>query len=131
VCHQTVSLAARHLEENGIAAIVMGCAKDIVEYCGVPRFLFSDFPLGNAAGRPKDPQSQAFTLELALQVLESAPAPRTTVQSPLRWSSDSSWKLDYSNIERLSPEEIRRRRKEFDRQKEIAKTVRDEPRAAN
>ncbi len=27
---------------------------DIVEYCGVPRFLFSDFPLGNAAGRPHD-----------------------------------------------------------------------------
>jgi hypothetical protein len=131
VCHQTVSLAARHLEENGIATIVMGCAKDIVEYCGVPRFLFSDFPLGNAAGRPKDPQSQAFTLELALRVLESAPAPRTTVQSPLLWSPDPSWKLDYSNIERLSPEEIRRRRQEFDRQKEIAKNVRDEPRASN
>jgi hypothetical protein len=127
VCHQTVSLAARHLEENGIATIVMGCAKDIVEYCGVPRFLFSDFPLGNAASRPKDPQSQAFTLELGLRVLESAPAPRTTVQSPLRWSSDPSWKLDYSNIERLSPDEIRRRRQEFDRQKEIARTVRDAP----
>jgi len=86
--------------------------------------------LGNAAGRPKDLQSQAFTLELALQVLESAPAPRTTVQSPLRWSSDPLWKLDYSNIERLSPEEIRRRRQEFDQQKEIAKTIRDEPPAA-
>ena len=131
MCHQTVSLAARQLEENGIATIVMGCAKDIVEYCGVPRFVFSDFPLGNAAGRPKDPRSQAFTLELALRVLESAPSPRTTVQSPLRWSSDSTWKLDYSNIERLSPEETRRRREEFDRQKEIAKTVRDQPRAAN
>jgi hypothetical protein len=70
-------------------------------------------------------------LELALRVLESAPAPRTTVQSPLRWSSDPSWKLDYSNIERLSPEEIRRRREEFDRQKEIAKNVRDESQAAN
>jgi hypothetical protein len=115
------------LEENGIATIIMGCAKDIVEYCGVPRFLFSDFPLGNAAGRPKDPQSQAFTLELGLRVLESAPAPRTIVQSPLRWSSDPSWKLDYSNIERLSPDEIRRRRQEFDRQKEIARTLRDEP----
>jgi len=108
----------------------MGCAKDIVEYCGVPRFLFSDFPLGNAAGRPKDPPSQAFTLELALRVLEAAPAPRTTVQSPLRWSSDPLWKLDYSNIERLSPEEIRRRRQEFDQQKEIAETIRDEPPAA-
>jgi D-proline reductase (dithiol) PrdB len=129
VCHQTVSLAARHLEENGIATIVMGCAKDIVEYCGVPRFLFSDFPLGNAAGRPHDPQSQAFTLELALHLLEAAPAARTTVQSPLRWSGDPSWKLDYSNIERLSPDEIRRRREEFDRQKEIARSTRDQPAA--
>jgi D-proline reductase (dithiol) PrdB len=126
VCHQTVSLAARHLEQNGIATVVMGCAKDIVEYCGVPRFLFSDFPLGNAAGRPRDPQSQSFTLELALRLLEAAPAARTTVQSPLRWSEDPSWKLDYSNIERLSPEEIRRRRREFDRQKEIAREVRDQ-----
>jgi D-proline reductase (dithiol) PrdB len=120
-----VSLAARHLEENGIATVVMGCAKDIVEFVGVPRFLFSDFPLGNAAGRPKDPQSQAFILELALRVLEAAPAARTTVQSPLRWSEVSSWKLDYSNIERLSPEEIRRRREEFDRQKDIARNIRD------
>jgi hypothetical protein len=130
VCHQTVSLAARHLEEYGIATVVMGCAKDIVEHCGVPRFLFSDFPLGNAAGRPKDPVSQAFTLELALRVLESAPAPRTTVQSPLRWNDDPSWKFDYSNIERLSPEEIQRRRQEFDRQKAIAKTLRDNPEGA-
>ena len=119
-----MSLAARHLEENGIATVVMGCAKDIVEHCGVPRFLFSDFPLGNAAGRPKDPDSQAVTLELALRVLEAAPTPRTTVQSPLRWSEDPAWKLDYSNIDRLSAEEIQRRRHEFDRQKEIAKTIR-------
>jgi D-proline reductase (dithiol) PrdB len=125
-----VSLAARHLEENGIATVVMGCAKDIVEYCAVPRFLFSDFPLGNATGRPRDPQSQLFTLELALRVLEAAPAPRTTVQSPLRWSEDPSWKLDYSNIDRLSAEEIRRRRQEFDRQKEVAKTLREAPSAA-
>ena len=97
----------------------------------MPRFLFSDFPLGNAAGRPKDPESQALTLELALRVLEAAPAPRTTVQSPLRWSADPSWKLDYSNIGRLSPEEIQRRREEFDRQKEIAKTVRNERTAAS
>jgi D-proline reductase (dithiol) PrdB len=125
-----VSLAARHLEANGIPTIVMGCAKDIVEHAGVPRFLFSDFPLGNPTGRPHDLQSQEFTLELGLRVLESAPAPRTTVQSPLRWKADPSWKLDFSNIARLSPEEIARRRAEFDRQKEIAKTVREKPQAA-
>jgi hypothetical protein len=126
VCHQTVSLAARALEASGIATVVMGCAKDIVEYVGVPRFLFSDFPLGNAAGRPNDPASQALTLELALRVLETAPAPRTTVQSPLRWAADPGWKLDYCNIERLTPEEIRRRRAEFDRGKAEAKRVREQ-----
>ena len=121
-----MSLAARHLEANGIPTVVIGCAKDIGEYVGVPRFLFSDFPLGNPAGRPHDPESQGFTLDLALRVLESAPAPRTTVQSPLRWSEDPAWKLDYSDIARLPAEEIARRRAEFDRQKEIARSIRDE-----
>lgn len=125
MCHQTVSLVARHLEANGIPTVVMGCAKDIVEHVGVPRFLFSDFPLGNPAGKPNDPESQDFTLELALRVLESAPGPRTTVQSPLRWSDDPSWKLDYSNIEKLSLEEIARRKREFDEGKRIAAAKRD------
>jgi D-proline reductase (dithiol) PrdB len=119
-----VSLVARHLEANGIPTVIMGCAKDIVEYCGVPRFLFSDFPLGNAAGRPFDAGSQALTLELALRVLETAPAARTTVQSPLAWADSPDWKLDYCNIERLSADEIATRRAEFDRAKAVAKTVR-------
>ncbi|UCH73964.1 MAG: hypothetical protein JSU82_16865 [Rhodospirillales bacterium] len=126
VCHQTVSLAARMLEAAGIATVVMGCAKDIVEHVGVPRLLFSDFPLGNAAGRPNDPKSQDFTLDLALRLLEAAPAPRTTVQSPLRWPGDPAWKRDYCNIDRLSPEEIARRRAAFDEQKETARALREE-----
>ena len=126
VCHQTVSLAARTLEAASIATVVMGCAKDIVEHVGVPRFLFSDFPLGNAAGRPNDPASQDDTLELALRLLEGAPGPRTTVQSPLRWPGDPDWKRDYCNVARLSPEEIARRRAAFDRQKETARTLREE-----
>ena len=122
MCHQTVSLVARHLEANGIPTVIMGCAKDIVEHVGVPRFLFSDFPLGNPAGRPGDTRSQALSLELALQLLQSATGPRTTVQSPLRWSDDAHWKLDYSNVEQLSDEEIAKRRREFEANKEIAKS---------
>ena len=126
VCHQSVSLAARALERAGIATVVMGCAKDIVEHVGVPRLLFSDFPLGNAAGRPRDTASQDRTLELALQVLESAPAARCTLQSPLRWSDNPDWKLDYCNIERLSAADIQRRRAEFDAGKALAKQARDD-----
>jgi hypothetical protein len=124
VCHQSVSMAARTLEAAGIPAVVMGCAQDIVEYVGVPRLLFSDSPLGNAAGRPGDPAAQAQTRELALRVLESAPAPRTTVQSPLRWSADPDWKLDYCNLERLTPADPARLRAEFDRGKEAARALR-------
>jgi D-proline reductase (dithiol) PrdB len=125
VCHQTVSLIARHLEANGVPTVVMGCARDIVEHAAVARFLFSDFPLGNSAGRPHDAPSQAFTLELALRVLETAPSAQTTVQSPLRWSSDASWKRDYNNVAALSAEELARRRREFDGQKEIARALRE------
>ena len=125
MCHQTVGLAARHLEAHGVPTVIMGCAKDIVEHCGVPRFLWSDFPLGNSAGRPFDVESQSQTLELALRVLESAPAARTTVQSPLRWSEDASWKRDYNDLTKLNPETIAQRRKEFDAVKTIAKSKRE------
>jgi len=126
VCHQTVSLTARYLEANGIPTVIMGCAKDIVELCGVPRFLFSDFPLGNAAGKPGDLNSQAETLAMALDLLASATGPRTTRQSPQRWNQNGEWKLDFQNIERIPAEEIARRRAEFDEVKRIAKERRDD-----
>ncbi len=121
VCHQSVSLAAVQLEAAGIATVIMGCAKDIVERVGVPRFLFSDFPLGNGAGKPHDVSSQLDTLMLALQLLGRAPAARTTVQSPQQWSADPSWKEDYCNIDKLSSAELSRRRDEFDREKQRAR----------
>jgi len=120
-----VGLVARHLEANGIPTVIMGAAKDIVEHCGVPRFLFSDFPLGNSAGKPFDVESQAATLELALRVLEGAPGPRTTVQSPQRWNEDANWKRDYNNLEQLTPEAIAEKRKEFDAVKAVIATKPD------
>ena len=77
-------------------------------------------------GGRRTPPRRPSTLELALRVLETAPAARTTVQSPLPWSASPDWKLDFQNIARMSPEEIARRRAEFDRQKEVAKTIREE-----
>ncbi|MEZ4520727.1 MAG: hypothetical protein R3A46_03630 [Thermomicrobiales bacterium] len=120
-----MSLIARHIEANGIPTVIMGCARDVVEHCGVPRLFWSDFPLGNSAGKPFDVESQARTLELALRVLENATGPRTTVASPLRWSDDPSWKLDYSNIDKLTPEEIAERRRAFDAAKVAAKNERN------
>jgi len=124
VCHQSVALAARALEEGGIPTVIMGCARDIIEHVGVPRFLFSDFPLGNAAGQPGDKISQQETLALALDLLIRAEAPRTTWLSPQIWKGKKGWKDDYSNPARLTLEEIAERRKAFDAGKAEAARLR-------
>jgi len=72
--------------------VMFGCARDIVEHCGVPRFVFTDFPLGNPTGRPFDSASQRHIVGLGLELLEKATGPRTTVESPYEWSPDTSWK---------------------------------------
>lgn len=87
-----MGLASRYLEEQGIPTVVFGCARDIVESCGVPRFVFSDFPLGNPTGRPHDPVSQRTVVDLGLDLLVRAHAPGTTVVAPYEWSADHSWK---------------------------------------
>jgi hypothetical protein len=87
-----VSLVARHLEQNGIATVVIGCAKDIVEHCGVARLVFTDFPLGNPCGRPFDVEMQRSIVGTGLDLLESAQGPRTTVETPYMWAEDESWK---------------------------------------
>ena len=104
----------------------MGCAKDIVEHCGVPRFVFSDFPLGNAAGKPHDIESQRQTLMLALAALDTASAARTTLTSPQQWWPDMQWKADFYSIAKLSDEELARRRAEFDKIKAVGNEVRDQ-----
>ena len=91
MCHQTVSLVARHLEANGIPTVVFGCARDIVESCGVPRFLFSDFPLGNPCGKPFDAAMQRDIVRRGVDLLASARTPGTTVRAPHDWG-DETWK---------------------------------------
>jgi D-proline reductase (dithiol) PrdB len=103
-----VGLVARHLEANGIATVIVGSARDVVELCGVPRFLFSDFPLGNPCGRPYDREMQRAIVGLALDLLESATAPCTTRQTPFVWSEDESWKEAYARVDPRDAEHLRR-----------------------
>ena len=91
MCHQTVSLVSRYLEANGIPTVVFGTARDIVESCGVARFVFTDFPLGNPCGESFDTEQQADIVELGLQQLEQATEP-VTVQTPHEWRGGDEWK---------------------------------------
>jgi D-proline reductase (dithiol) PrdB len=87
-----VSLVARSLEAHGIPTVVFGCARDIVESCGVARFVFTDFPLGNPCGKPFDAEMQRHIASMGLDLLVSATEPGTTVVTPYEWSPDTSWK---------------------------------------
>jgi len=107
VCHQTVSLVARTLEDDGISTVILGSGRDIVEYCGVARFLFTDFPLGNPCGKPWDQPMQRQIVEAALTLLEGASEPRSFQQTPFEWSDDTSWKDNYMRVDAADVERLK------------------------
>ena len=65
---------------------------DIVEHVGLARVVHTDFPLGNPCGEPHQPEQQRAILEMGFKLLEHAFSPRTTVQTPFRWSEGDAWK---------------------------------------
>lgn len=94
-----MGLGARQIEEAGIPTVVVGSARDIIEECGVPRFVFVDFPLGNPCGRPGDAAEQRLITGHALDLLERAFAPRTTVQAPVIWDdADDGWRQRFMHV---------------------------------
>jgi hypothetical protein len=97
-----VGLVARHLEDHGIPTVILGSAHDIIEHCGVPRFLFTDFPLGNPCGKPWDEVMQRSIVSMGLELLETAHVPRSTTYTPFRWgdgSEDAVWRRRYLEID--------------------------------
>ncbi|MBL8385036.1 MAG: hypothetical protein JNM90_18280 [Burkholderiales bacterium] len=116
-----MSLVSRHLEASGLPTVVLGSARDIVEECGVARFLFTDFPLGNPCGRPGDAPMQRAIVGMALDLLEAARAPRTTVQTPFVWSADDAWRASYARVDPEAAEALRRAGEERRRQQAAAR----------
>jgi len=102
-----VSLVARHLEENGLSTVIIGSARDIVEECGVARFIFTDFPLGNPCGKPWDVAMQRSIVGMALDLLERAWMPRTTIQTPFCWDNDE-WREGFMRVDESNREALAR-----------------------
>jgi hypothetical protein len=105
-----VSLVARHLESNGIPTVILGAARDIVEHCGVPRFVFTDFPLGSPCGQPFDVEMQGGIVGMALDLLENATEPRTIVEAGIAWPGGEDWKKTVFTVDQpfLSEEAVAR-----------------------
>jgi hypothetical protein len=117
-------LVARYLEAHGIPTVVIGSARDIVEHCGVPRLLFTDFPLGNPCGHPWDRTMQKAIVRQALGLLDRAAGPRTTAIAPFSWKSDDpAWRARYGRVDPAERERLlalgeERRRKQAERKAE-------------
>jgi D-proline reductase (dithiol) PrdB len=86
-----VSLVARVLEKGGIATVTYTNARDIAASAGNPRQIFLNYPLGNPAGRPHDPDNQRDVLRAGFKLLEEADKPGIIVDLPYVWSDSKAW----------------------------------------
>ena len=75
LCHQSVSLAARALEQAGLPTITLGVVKDVLESVRAPRAAFYQGELGSVAGRPNFPEHQRRILDEALRLIEPMDQP--------------------------------------------------------
>ncbi len=104
--------------------VIIGSALDVVEHCGVPRFLFTDFPLGNPCGHPWDRGMQEAIVRQALGLLETASGPRTTVKAPFGWKEgDPQWRARYGRVDPAEQERLLALGEERRRQRAKAATV--------
>ncbi|MEM7100112.1 MAG: hypothetical protein AAF541_17725 [Pseudomonadota bacterium] len=112
-----MSLVARHLEGNGIPTLIIGSALDIVEHCGVPRYLFVDFPLGNPCGKPWDRAMQSRIMDHALNLFAQARQP-STEHSEEHWGSDE-WRSRYMEVSDANREELALKGEELREQRAV------------
>ncbi|MEZ5907831.1 MAG: hypothetical protein R3D31_03435 [Hyphomicrobiaceae bacterium] len=92
ICHQTMSVLARHLERTGLPTVCIVSAYDIVASANPPRAVFVDYPLGHTAGRPHDMQDQYDIVRRALEALHGVTRPGTIIDLGRRWDRDPDWK---------------------------------------
>ena len=90
-----MSLVARVLETGGISTVTFTNARDITASAGNPRQIFLNYPLGNPAGRPHDPDNQRDVLRAGLKLLEEADKPGIIVDLPYVWSDSKAWIEDF------------------------------------
>ena len=98
MCHQSVGLIARVVEEAGIPTLCMTSALDITNAVKPPRAVFVNFPLGHQTGKPNQPELQKRIVLDALHQFETIARPGTIVELPYIWdANDRCWEeRDYT-----------------------------------
>jgi hypothetical protein len=75
LCHQSVSLVARALEQVGIPTMTLAVIKDVIESVRPPRCALYEGELGSVAGLPNWPEHQRRVLDEALRLIEPMDQP--------------------------------------------------------
>ncbi|RMF25562.1 MAG: hypothetical protein D6760_00715 [Deltaproteobacteria bacterium] len=82
MCHQTVGLVARFVEEAGISTLTMSVGRDITEHVVPPRAAFLDYPMGNETGRPGLADEQRAIVRAAFSALDRMTEPGMIIDLP-------------------------------------------------
>jgi len=70
LCHQSVALAARAIEQIGLPTMTLGIDRETLERARPPRAGYYDGKFGSVAGEPNWPQHQRRVLDEALRLIE-------------------------------------------------------------
>ena len=81
---------------------------DIVEHCGVPRFVYNDLPLGNPLGKPMDRMMQKSSILTALNLALVADQAGSIISTGFQWSENEDWKKNYARVDESNREELLR-----------------------
>ncbi|HEX8746179.1 MAG TPA: glycine/sarcosine/betaine reductase selenoprotein B family protein [Pyrinomonadaceae bacterium] len=75
LCHQSVSLAARAIEQAGIPTMMLAVDRGVVERVRAPRAGYYKGSFGSVAGKPGWPEYQRRLLDEALRLIEPIDQP--------------------------------------------------------
>lgn len=75
LCHQSISLVARGLEQTGIPTMTLAVDKEVVEHVRPPRAALYQGKYGSVAGLPDFPEHQRRILDEALRLIEPMDQP--------------------------------------------------------
>ncbi len=75
LCHQSVSLAARAIEQAGIPTMTLAVVKDVIINVRPPRAALYEGELGSVAGKPNWPEHQRRVLDESLRLIEPMDQP--------------------------------------------------------
>ncbi|HEX8173871.1 MAG TPA: glycine/sarcosine/betaine reductase selenoprotein B family protein [Pyrinomonadaceae bacterium] len=75
LCHQSVSLVARAIEQAGIPTMMLAVDRGVVERVRPPRAGYYKGSLGSVAGKPGSPEYQRRLLDEALRLIEPIDQP--------------------------------------------------------